>query len=234
MPRITIGPRRTSTPNLRVAFINACGFAIASASTTFIDSRLTTHYYWKRARVYPLGYWIAIYAVVPWAATLWAMSRTEKRKSLAAWLPSAVLAIPCLWYFRPEFPHLGFTLDIASYSLLSFVTWELHQTIARGPGRHGSLSAQRSRAEESVKDWRGVLFFAASSYLVLAIYWLQLIWTVVDKTVEAPGERWLLGSVMTFKFVFYSILVLAGPLGMVYRIFKALQDEWPGLPRENA
>lgn len=151
-------------------------------------------------------------------------AKGKAQETCAAWLPSLFLAIPFLWYFRPEFPHIGFCLDICGYVVLAFLTAIL-ETAARPPD-NGTLEtdARIRRLEESIKDWRGILFLSAGSYLVWAIYWLQTLWIVAGLTVEANADKWLLGSVTAIKVVIFSLWVMMGPIAAIFNGLKAHQD----------
>lgn len=142
-----------------------------------------------------------------------------------ACLPSIVLSIPFLWNFRPEMPHIGYCLDMAGYSLLAFLTSTLTDAARVHKTDQMSVASRIRRLEESIKDWRSILFVSATTYMVLAIYWLQLVWMMARQTVQDDGEQWLFGTTISVKLVVLSFFVLVGPIAAIFRALKTQQDE---------
>jgi len=212
----------------QILLINTIGFLVASLSATFLDARLTTHFFFGHARSYPLGYYIAFFAplfpLVTYVAMAWAKGRSEKMRWACACLPSVFVAAPFLWNFRPEIPHIGFCIDVGSYSLLAFLTAMLEDA-ARLPRNDLHATIRNRHIEESIKDWRNLLFIAATSYLVLAVYWLQLLWTIAGLTVRLDSEKWLFGIVMSVKVLIFSVFVLTGPIASIFRGLKTHQEQ---------
>jgi hypothetical protein len=88
----------------------------------------------------------------------------------------------------------------------------------------GRQAVNVRRLEESIKDWRGILFISATSYLAVAIYWLQLLWTIAGVTVASAQEKWFFGTAMSVKVVVFSIFVMIGPVAAMARGLKRQQD----------
>jgi hypothetical protein len=219
-------PLDTTLISPRILLINTCGFLVASLSATLLDAQLMTHVLFGRARNYPLGCSIAFFTPMFPLATYILMrlaSSWKRGKIHAAWL-SNLAALLFLGNFRPEFPHVGFCLDIAGYSLLAFLTVFLQDPTPL-PEFDPKDRASIQHLEDSIKESRSVLFIAGTSYLVLAIYWLQLLWTIAGLTVHSDSEKWIFGTTMSVKVVIFSLFVGIGPLTTLFRNLRRRQEQ---------
>ena len=111
----------------KVATISAFGYFATVSTATFIDARLTSHGAYG-ARNYEYGYASALLSIAVFFLTLFLIgkSATLTKKILAAALPLILFFIPTLWIFRPEVPHAGIVIWIATYLIIAIVTTWLH------------------------------------------------------------------------------------------------------------
>jgi hypothetical protein len=210
-----------------ILLIIGVGFLVASLSAPYLDARLTTHVYFDHARTYLLGYYVVLLTPLFPFITYIALSQAadRKRKIRATWLPFLLATVAFLPYFLPEYPHVGFCLDIGAYTVLAGLTAVLEDA-SRPPDRTLQTAAHLQQLAESVKEWRSILFISTTSYLVLAVYLLQLLWTISAHAVKSPREVWILGTVMSGKVVIFSILVMLGPITTIFRGMRAHQQQF--------
>jgi uncharacterized membrane protein YqjE len=174
------------------------------------------------ARSYPLGYSVALFAPLFFLVAYFGVRAFGTKRTVIAWLPFTILALPFLWNFRPEFPHAGYLLGIVGYAFLAFLTAFLENTVSvpQSPRASAPKRAQIRRLEEAIKDWRAILFVSATTYIVVMIYWLQMLWQVVGLIVTDPREKFFLGNAMVGGVLLFSIFVVIGPIWTLFRALK--------------
>jgi hypothetical protein len=234
LPRTVSQERATA---VRIACITAAGFLFSTVGPTYMDPRLKSHVVWG-ARSYPLGYAIAVFVPIFFFVTYFSMRKFGTMYTMLAWLPFAVLMFPFLWYFKPEFPHAGVLFGIVGYAFLAFLTAFLENAVMIPPEVAHKAVPRRAkirRLEEAIKDWRAILFISATTYVVVIIYWLQMLWQVAGIIVTDPAEKFLFGNAMVASVLYFSLFVVTGPIWSLFKglknhqiqLFELEAAEWP-------
>ncbi len=209
---------------LKISLFNSLGFMFAVGVPTLVDPLLKSHVAYG-ARHYFLGPWVLLFALLAFSGTFLILI---KRKYFLSWLPIAVLGTGLLWNFRPELPHGNVTFWTAIYCIASFVTsWIYCTTVDSSYITDKCIhrSARIERIKESINYWRTISIAIAAGYLAILVPWTNLLWTMTDKIVREPQDRFLLATISGVQLALFSIYVLAGPVTEAFLKTQTISDE---------
>ena len=209
-------PANSEKIALKIAFITSLGYAITVCSAAFIDSKLTSHVSFG-ARTYTYGYISSLLSLAVFLLTifLFRKSETVAGKLLASCAPLIFAGVLALWAFRPEFPHAGIIIWIATYSIVAISTAWLHFV---GPNLTfaNDISIPYVTRVENLKSllavWR---YFLIATIIVLTAGFV--LWPFVVTTLNAPivtiqSELNLLNTISLVELLFVLIALLTGPV----------------------
>ena len=202
---------------LRIALFNSVGFIFATAGTTYVDARLTSHVVYS-TRNYPLGYWICFLAPVIFFLTYLSLRKSMNNHwniflPVVILLTSGLIALPV---FLPEFPHLGVTSPICWLALLSLaVTWIRHEPIGGAFLQDSQIPCELKveRLKESITLWRTLATGFAIGYMALVIPAFSFFLSNNKQIVTKPDENSLLMVEEEIGFILFTVYVF---LGIIY------------------
>ncbi len=205
---------------LKISIMNSLGFAATMASTTFVDSRVSSGI--DGPRTYPFGYWPCSLAIPIFAATyLWLAKRRPLASAVS--VPPLVLLIAgmiCLPAYIPGFPNGNITFWIFLYSLVSGASCWFRYSLSPPWYLHNPQIPeylQLERIKESVNLWRTISISVTLGYIALLIPWTNFIWDFAWKTVKVPREAILVGNYPAMELATFSLYFL---IAIIYEGFR--------------
>jgi hypothetical protein len=201
---------------IKLALFNTLGYCLVTFTSTFLDSRLTSHILWPQ-RTYPLGFWILMVGPLVFILTLICFKKV-KSTITKIWLPSttfAVIGFFSLLNFLPEFPHINVGGWILMYVIIGILTSWIHYTRIRDDyvtDSNISETARIERIKESVTSWRTLAVTFTAGYLSLLIPWCVYYIVSISKLVTNAKDSYLLKVFVYSEIFLFSIWVALGVL----------------------
>lgn len=214
-----------------IVLFNWLGFSFIAAGVTYVDARLTTHYY--GVRHYRWGYWVAaLGGLVVLLATLVFLrlanslprkeTTSRRLKTVLPFLVLCVAGAASLPFFGPPFPHGEIASWIFYLSIVSLSSCGIHYSTSTLPKNwltSSDLSEEikLERVRQYVNHWRTLAVTITAGYLAMLIPWTTFLWTHFPAAyVTNPAERVRLSYFGTAGLLGLSLYVA---IGIVYEAF---------------
>lgn len=200
---------------LRIATINALGYALTVLAISYLDPQLTSHVEYG-ARTYPYGYWISLLAIPVFVATALIIRRARSRawKCVGACVPLLVAAACSIGVFLPELPHGGLIWCVGYGFASVSATWLRHSAPNLSFVRDASTPVESRMAalKGVLSAWQALAIAAGVGIVGVIFPWASSVLSINEYIVKSEDELFLLNRFALMQVAAVTIALLVGPI----------------------
>jgi len=201
---------------LRIASVNAIGYALAVVIATFVDARIPSHVRYG-ARHYRYGYAIAVLAAPVFVVTYLALQRAQTRgwKCFASCAPLIGVVLASLWVFAPEVPHGGIVGWSTGYAVASLTATWLRYSPPDLTFIHDErvpLQARLEGLKSILTMWQVISIAVGAGFLAALVPWATLIPAQNAHVVAQEGDLFFLNEFAMTEMVIVAIAFFVAPI----------------------